>query len=152
MNQSIARKIRRGEESTEKPRGQRRLITGLSWFLALQLFLFAPMKFYPHGAFGYPSYLEKFAAWGYPAWFTYLIGAAELLAGILLVLPRRRFLGSAIMMFIMPGAIATHIINHDKIGDAVAAPYVLALSTIIALMTWPASWRDPIVPPRQPRI
>ena len=39
---------------------RRRLFTGLCWFVALQLLLFAPLKFYPHGVGSYPSYFVKF--------------------------------------------------------------------------------------------
>jgi uncharacterized membrane protein YphA (DoxX/SURF4 family) len=122
----------------------RRFVTGLCWFIAVQLFLFGPLKFSPVGFFGYPSYPEKFVAWGYPAWFSFVIGAAEILAGAMLVLPRRRFIGAAVMLFILPGAIATHIINRDSLTDSVAAPTILMLSAIVALATWPTDWRDPL--------
>jgi hypothetical protein len=46
---------------------QRRLVTGLCWFIAVQLFLFGPLKFSPVGFFGYPSHPEKFVGWGYPS-------------------------------------------------------------------------------------
>jgi hypothetical protein len=41
---------------------QRRFVTGLCWFVAVQLLLFGPLKFSPVGFFGYPSYPEKFVA------------------------------------------------------------------------------------------
>lgn len=122
---------------------QRRLVTGLSWFIAVQLFLFGPLKFSPVGFFGYPSYPEKFVAWGYPSWFSFVVGACEIFAGVMLILPRRRFLGAAVMLFILTGAIATHIINHDSLSDSIAAPIILVLSAIVALATWPADLREP---------
>jgi uncharacterized membrane protein YphA (DoxX/SURF4 family) len=130
--------------SSSSPRWQRRLLTGLCWFIAVQLLLFGPLKFSAVGFFGYPSYPEKFVAWGYPAWFSFVIGAAEIFAGAMLVLPRRRFLGAAVMLFILPGAIATHIINRDSLTDSIAAPTVLVLSAIVALATWPSDWREPL--------
>jgi uncharacterized membrane protein YphA (DoxX/SURF4 family) len=67
------------------------------------------------------SYPEKFVAWGYPPWFSFVIGAFEIFAGMMLILPRRRFLGAAVMLFVLPGAIATHIINRDTLTDSIAA-------------------------------
>jgi uncharacterized membrane protein YphA (DoxX/SURF4 family) len=128
---------------TKKTRASR-WIAGLCWFVAVELFLFAPMKLYPGGAFGYLSYFEKFVNWGYPGWFAYVIGSAEIVAAIMLVRPRRRFLGAAIMTFILTGAIATHIINHDTIADSIAAPIHLVFMAIVALGTWPADWREPL--------
>src|SRR5262249_53669754 len=104
--------IYRPATSRAEPQGKvRRILTGLSWFVAFELFLFAPFKFYPGGLFGYPSYAEKFVYWGYPAWFAMVIGGAELLAAVLLVTRRQRFLGAVLLVFILIGAIATHIIN-----------------------------------------
>jgi uncharacterized membrane protein YphA (DoxX/SURF4 family) len=128
--------------ANEERRRRRRWVSGLSWFVAVELFLFAPMKFYPGGAFGYPSYYEKFENWGYAGWFSYVIGAGELLSAVMLVLPRRRFLGAALMVFILIGAITTHIINRDTLADSIAAPIHLVLVGIVALATWPADWKD----------
>jgi uncharacterized membrane protein YphA (DoxX/SURF4 family) len=122
---------------------QELFVTGLCWFVAVQLLMFGPLKFSPVGFFGYPSYPEKFVAWGYPPWFSFVIGAFEIFAGMMLILPRRRFLGAAVMLFILPGAIATHIINRDSLTDSIAAPIILVLATIVALATWPAHWREP---------
>ena len=117
-------------------------MTGLCWFLALELFLFAPLKFYPGSLGKWPSYQEKFIHWGYPGWFRMVVGAAELLAAVLLLLPRRRFLGAALMVFILIGAVTTHFVNHDSIGDSISAPIHLTFAFIVALATWPADWRQ----------
>ncbi len=122
---------------------RRRLLTGLCWFIALQLFLFAPFKFSPVGFFGYPSYPEKFVAWGYPAWFSFVVGGWEIFAAVMLVL-RADVSGRGGPLFILTGAIATHIINHDSLTDSIAAPVVLVLAAIVALTHWPADWREPL--------
>ena len=127
---------------SDKLTWRRRLLTGLCWFIALQLFLFAPFKFSSVGFFGYPSYPDKFVAWGYPAWFSFVVGGWEIFAAVMLVLPRRRFLGAAVLLFLLTGAIATHIINDDSLADSVAAPVVLMLAAIVALTHWPADWRE----------
>jgi uncharacterized membrane protein YphA (DoxX/SURF4 family) len=133
----------------EQQVARRRFLTALCWFIAVQLFFFAPLKFSPVGLFGFPPYPERFSAWGYPPWFSFVVGAAEIFAGVMLILPRRRFLGAAILMFIVTGAIATHIINRDALADSIAAPIILVLSAIVALASWPADWREPFALSRQ---
>lgn len=125
-------------------RWQRRLATGLCWFIALEFFFFAPFKFSPVGILGYPSYFVKFVQWGYPAWFSVVVGAGELFAAVLLILPRRRFLGAVILVALMTGAVTTHIVDHSTLSDSIAAPIELVLASIAALTQWPADWRDPL--------
>jgi len=122
----------------------RRLSTGLCWFIAVEFFFFAPFKFSPVGVLGWPSYFVKFVAWGYPAWFSVVIGACELVAAVLLTLPRRRFLGAVILVAIMTGAVTTHIVDHDMLADHFTAPIELVLAGIAALTQWPADWREPL--------
>lgn len=122
----------------------RQLSTGLCWFIAIEFFFFAPFKFSPVGIFGYPSYFVKFVAWGYPTWFSPFIGACELLAAVLLLLPRRRFLGAVILVAILTGATTTHMVDHDMLADNFMAPIELILAGIAALAHWPADWREPL--------
>jgi len=126
------------------PRWQRRLATGLCWLIAVEFFLLAPFKFSPVGVLGWPSYFVKFVHWGYPAWFSMVVGGCELIAAVLLTLPRRRFLGAVILVALMTGAVTTHIVNHDTLANSIAAPIELVLASIAALTQWPADWRDPL--------
>jgi len=123
---------------------QRRLSTGLCWFIAVEFFIFAPFKFYPGEVLGNPSYFVKFVQWGYPAWFSAVVGAGEIAAAVLLTLPRRRFLGAVILVALMTGAVTTHIVDHNTLSDSIAAPIELVLASIAALIHWPADWRDPL--------
>ena len=122
----------------------RRLSTGLCWFIAVEYFLLAPFKFSPVGLLGYPSYFVKFVNWGYPAWFSVVVGACELVAAVLLTLPRRRFLGAVMLVALMTGAVTTHIVDHSTLADSIAAPIELVLASIAALTHWPADWREPL--------
>jgi uncharacterized membrane protein YphA (DoxX/SURF4 family) len=117
------------------------LLTGLCWFLAAELLILAPLKFYPRGIRGWPPYPTKFRDWGFPSWFSFVVGAGEIFAGIMLLLPPRRFLGAVVMIVILVGAMVTHQINHDKLSDSISAPIHFVLVTIVALSTWPADWR-----------
>jgi uncharacterized membrane protein YphA (DoxX/SURF4 family) len=123
----------------------RRLSTGLCWFIAVEFFLLAPFKFSPVGVLGWPSYFVKFVNWGYPAWFSVVVGACELVAAVLLTLPRRRFLGAVMLVALMTGAVTTHIVDHNTLADSIAAPIELVLAGIAALTHWPADWREPLV-------
>src|SRR5260370_32488090 len=91
----------------------RRLSTGLCWFIAVEFFFLAPFKFSPVGVLGWPSYFVKFVAWGYPAWFSVVIGACELVAAVLLTLPRRRFPGAVVLVALPAGAATTPLVHHD---------------------------------------
>jgi uncharacterized membrane protein YphA (DoxX/SURF4 family) len=123
---------------------QRRLSTGLCWFMATEFLIFAPFKFSPVGVLGNPSYFVKVVHWGYPAWFSVVIGVCEIVAAVLLTLPRRRFLGAVMLIAIMTGAVTTHIVDHDTLADSIAAPIELVLAGIAALTQWPADWREPL--------
>lgn len=97
------------------------LLTGLCWFLAAELLILAPLKFYPRSIGGWPPYPTKFRSWGFPSWFSFVVGAAEIFAGVMLLLPPRRFLGAVVMIVILVGAMVTHQINHDKLSDSISA-------------------------------
>lgn len=134
---------------------RRRLLTGICWVIIGEFFFFAPFKFYPGGMFGYPAYPEwlfgypaypvKFVAWGWPDWFSFVVGALEILVAVLLLFPRRRFIGAALLTFIMTGAITTHIIHKDALADSISAPVHLVLAGIVALAYWPTDWRQPLL-------
>jgi uncharacterized membrane protein YphA (DoxX/SURF4 family) len=120
------------------------LLTGLCWVLAMELLIFAPFKFYPRGIRGWPSYAAKFRNWGFPPWFAFVVGAGEIFAGVMLLLPSRRFLGAIVLIITLVGAMVTHQINHDKLADSISAPIHFILAVIVALSAWPADWRDPL--------
>lgn len=58
---------------------------------------------------GVELHRQNFARWGYPGWFLPLTGAIELLAALLVIIPRTRFVGAALIVCVMLGALATHV-------------------------------------------
>jgi len=44
------------------------------------------------------------------------------MAAVLLLIPRRHFLGAFLLVLVLMGAIATHLTNHDTISHSIAAP------------------------------
>ncbi|MFB4289491.1 DoxX family protein [Nonomuraea sp. ATR24] len=119
------------------------LKTALYWFIALQFALGAVTKYWPGDTIFGPAYSVKFADWGYPSWMRFVVGALEGVAAVLLVIPgrRTRFLGATVLMFVLTGAVTTHIVNHDPAVESWAAPTHLVIMGVIALVNWPAHWR-----------
>jgi hypothetical protein len=63
------------------------------------------------------------------------------------LVPRRRFLGAALLGVILVGAMLTHIVNQDPLSEAKMAPICLALVGIVAYASRPAD-RHELLPPR----
>ncbi len=122
----------------------RRLMTGLCLFLAFEFTVGAITKYMPGETIFGPSYSVKFVEWGYPSWMRFLVGTLELLSAILLVIPSRRtrFLGATTLVFVLTGAVTTHIVNHDGWVASFSAPTHLVIVGALALANWPADWRD----------
>ncbi|MEU5786013.1 DoxX family protein [Micromonospora lupini] len=122
----------------------KRFMTGVYWFLAAEFALGAVTKYWPGDTIFSSAYSVKFVDWGYPSWMRFVVGALEGVAALLLVIPSRRtrFLGAATLMFVLTGAVTTHITNHDPAGESWAAPTHLVIMTILALANWPADWRE----------
>jgi uncharacterized membrane protein YphA (DoxX/SURF4 family) len=115
---------------TRSPR-RRRLLTALCWILAVEFAVGGVAKFVV------PSYDGRFVDWGYPGWFRFVVGAGEIAAAVLLVLPRRRFLGAALLVVVLTGATLTHILNQDPLTEGLSAPIHLVLVSIVAWATRP---------------
>ncbi len=126
------------------PVWRQRLLIGLCLLLALEFAVGAVTKFWPGPTFFGPAYSVKFANWGYPSWFRFVIGAGELVAAVLLVIPRRRFrfLASALLVVILVGAVLTHIISQDSLMNSISAPIHLTIMAAIAWASRPEEWSE----------
>jgi uncharacterized membrane protein YphA (DoxX/SURF4 family) len=116
---------------------QRRLLLGLCLVLAVEFVAGGAAKFYPGETFFGPSYAVKFVDWGYPAWFRFVVGTGEIVSAALLFVPRTRFVGAAILLVILTGAVITHIANQDPLSQSTSAPVHLALVAVVAWLTRP---------------
>lgn len=127
-------------------------MTGVYWFLALEFALGAVTKCWPGDTIVSAAYSTKFADWGYPFWMRFAVGAVEGVAAVLLVIPdkRARFLSAASLIFVLIGAVTTHIVNHDPAVESWAAPTHLVIMCALALANWPADWRDLLRAPAAP--
>lgn len=125
--------------------------TVLWWLLALSFTAGAITKFANAASFAGDPYAVKFVDWGYPSWFRFVVGAGELVGAILLVIPRRRFrfLGCALLVVILVGAVITHIVNTDPISESIMAPTMLAITGSLFWRLRPADWRELLRPTEQ---
>jgi uncharacterized membrane protein YphA (DoxX/SURF4 family) len=74
-----------------------------------------------------------FRHWGYPDWFRVTIGILELVAAVLLALGRTAAFGAIIIIVVMLGAWATHLIyDGGRHMTSEVVPLVLASIVLIA--------------------
>ncbi|HKE91961.1 MAG TPA: DoxX family protein [Gemmatimonadales bacterium] len=73
-----------------------------------------------------------FRQWGYPDWFRVTIGIMELTAVVLLLLGRTAAFGAILIILVMLGAEATHLIfDHGQHMTSEVVPLVLATIVLI---------------------
>ena len=80
----------------------------VSWLLAVILFWFFAINGYPK-LMGADPVAHQFESWGYSASFAVLVGSVEILGAILVLIPRTAFWGALLLLFILIGAMYTHI-------------------------------------------
>jgi putative oxidoreductase len=86
-----------------------------------------------------PETVAMFTKMGFPAWFPYLIGGAEVLGGIGLLIPRFTRLAAAGLMIIMVGAAATHatVIPGGLLPKGIPALALLVLLGVVMILRRP---------------
>lgn len=103
-----------------------------TWIPAILLIL----VFIPQGLAKFSDtsgWTAAFRQWGYPDWFRMLIGALELSAALLLLLGRTAAFGAIIIIVVMLGAWATHLILEG--GRHMTSEVVpLVLATIVLIL------------------
>ena len=84
--------------------------------------------------FNGPTWQRMFRVWGYPEHFYLVIGAIEVLGGIGLLVPRLASACAVVLMIVMTGAAATHVLHRQSpVGDVV----FMALLGVVAFGRWP---------------
>jgi hypothetical protein len=85
-------------------------------------------------------YAERFGVWGYPSWVRFFVGTVELVGAALLIHRSTRTVAAGLLLPVLIGAVTTHIVNDDPLGDSIMAPTVLVLVVLIAWVTAPWDW------------
>jgi uncharacterized membrane protein YphA (DoxX/SURF4 family) len=86
------------------------------------------------------GWADAFRLWHYPVWFRILIGVAETTAAVLLVTRRTATFGAIIIMVVMLGGMATHVLTgHPRQVTSEVLP--LAVATIVAIGRRKSMWR-----------
>ena len=78
-------------------------------------------------------WVEKFSKWGYPENFYLLIGITELLAAILLFIPKLTKYAAMFLVIIMIGAAITHMIHQEAAEILRPGIFLVLLSALIFL-------------------
>ena len=84
---------------------------------------------------------EMFEGWGYPAGFHWVVGAVELLGGLLLFVPRFAGYAAVTLGTVMAGAFLTHLL-HGEIPGIIATFVFAAVLVMLARVRLPR-WRRP---------
>jgi putative oxidoreductase len=71
-------------------------------------------------------WVSRFSGWGYPDRFYFVIGLAELSGAVALLIPRLARFGALLLIAVMVGATATHLIHHE--------PQVVTTLALLALL------------------
>lgn len=112
-------------------RTKRRLLLAGAVVLAVVFAIFGAGKFVDPA-----KWIDKFAAWGIPAWFVPVSGTLELAGAIGLLIPVLRGLAGLGLALFMVGAVATHVV-HAEIGMVFVAGAILAGSAVVGWFRLP---------------
>lgn len=117
-----------------KARTRAIVLWSLSVLLALFFLVSGSGKLLNGEASGGARFDEQFEIWGYPAWFRFPVGLAEVAGAVGLLVPRLRPYAAAGLTLVMAGAVVTHL----RIGEAAFAPIPLVLGLLTATVAWMA--------------
>ena len=82
-------------------------------------------------------WVRDFHRWGYPDWFRLVVGIAELISMLLLLVPRLASFGATLFAVVMLGAIFTHA-THNETSRLPFNLLLLTLSLVIAFARRPS--------------
>lgn len=111
----------------DRPKWLGYVLHGVSALLTLAFLLTGGSKL-----MGAEMHVQNFQIWGYPGWFMYVTGTVEVLGAILVIIPKTRFYGAALLVATMIGAIITHI----QAGQIPIIPVPLVLLLLAGFVAW----------------
>ena len=81
--------------------------------------------------FGDPSWVRKFAGWGYPDGFYMAVGVLEIAGGLMVLVPRVASYGALVIATVMVGAALTHL-AHGETQRLIGPLMFLAVAVAVA--------------------
>ena len=93
-------------------------------------------KLLPGLAFGDTDAAAMFTAFGYPQWFLYVTGGAELLAALLVLFPITRWYSGLLTAAIMAGALITLLRVGMLSVESITNVVILAAGLYLARSEW----------------
>ena len=96
-----------------KARAQTIGLWALTLLLVLMFFMVGLNKFTS------PGWIERFANWGYPENFLYVIGVLEMLGAVVLLIPRLAGYAAGGLIVLMIGATITHLVHGEFPGPVI---------------------------------
>jgi uncharacterized membrane protein YphA (DoxX/SURF4 family) len=82
---------------------------------------------------------DGFAHFGYSDWFRVLIAVLYLAGGLLLLLPRFAWIGSATLALIMIGAVVSHLKVEEYFPHPIPGAVLFVILALITYVRWPRS-------------
>jgi uncharacterized membrane protein YphA (DoxX/SURF4 family) len=107
---------------------------------ALQLLIALAFMLIGVAKFADPSWVRKFAQWGYPDGFYMVIGAVEAAGAVALLVPRLTTYAALVLGVVMIGASATHWI-HGEMARVTPPLMFLAVLIVVAAGRWRSAAR-----------
>jgi uncharacterized membrane protein YphA (DoxX/SURF4 family) len=87
-------------------------------------------------------WVRDFHRWGYPDWFRLVVGIAELVSMLLLLVPRLASYGASLFAVVMLGAIFTHA-THNETSRLPFNLLLLTFSLVILFARHPSFLKQP---------
>ncbi len=81
-----------------------------------------------------------FEGWGYPRRFAFVVGGAEMVGALLLLVPRLTAYAAGMLIIIMIAALITVLIHPGQMGPSGPIIHLIVLSIILAAR-WRVRWR-----------
>ena len=78
------------------------------------------------------GWAAAFRAWHYPDWFRLAVGAVEVMAALLVLIPGAAFAGGVLIMLVMLGGMGTHV-WWSRPGQVTSEILPLLLGTLVAI-------------------
>jgi putative oxidoreductase len=101
--------------------------------------------------FGDPSWVRKFADWGYPDGFYMVVGVFEIAGGLMVLVPRVASYGALVIATVMIGAALTHLVHGEM--QRLSGPLMfLAIAAAVAWLRRSSAARPARTPARKQAV